>query len=736
MLKVTVQLLVSAAVSYAALVVLGWPLRVLIAGRVRSVHRSIPSALLGLAVLQVAGWMWLDFASGGIDRMLPLLLGAGVVACVAVAAVRWRAGDRPSLSVSEWTALVIPAVLGTAAFVLLYRNGLRLGYLTSTAVANNDLPVYASGAKFAAAYSYGDPAPGFMGLFASHTQTDGGTGIYVFLATIARLSGREVWQETMSGMLISFVLLAQTVTLFVRRMTRATVVISSAVGLLVVSTYLFATVAAQYFLTQTLAMSYTMPIALIGIAALAPVSRSSAVRLVCLNAVLCVSLLMFYPQMVFLLLPLLGLGLVLFLGRTDWWRRSLRLAGVYIGSLALACILIPTRLPFIWERLVHLNEGQDGGPSNGTLPWGLVGAQSWGEGCIRQPVCSDRVVTPVTVVGSVLLVIAVAALAVVAIRRHREMVRYAAGLVAVVLVSYAYFYFARGGPSYVQWKWITFLQPLFIASVVCIALVGARVVLAGAHRSRRLAEMAVGAVLVVLIASGIDSSRTVRDGLGAPAMTVTSDLATMADSPALADEPSVNLDLGPYWETMWGIYALQDRRLGLISESYWGPLPTLDGPTVRPASAASTVAGLRRSDLANRSYLAVPEGLVSGDPTLTATLSADLDMVDVGDGTLRTTGVVTATNTGTATWYLDPDDMSRVRLGRVTLDPAGSVVVRNDDRIEAHTSGRPDDLVFPGESASFDVDLISSANQGPPAFLPVIDGRTWFETSTPISPTE
>src|SRR5205814_5379383 len=52
--------------------------------------------------------------------------------------------------------------------------------------------------------------------------------------------------------------------------------------------------------------------------------------------------------------------------------------------------------------------------------------------------------------------------------RKREAVisRFGVAVVLLILGSYGAVFLKEGGPSYRQWKWITFFQPLFVAVIV------------------------------------------------------------------------------------------------------------------------------------------------------------------------------------------------------------------------------------------------------------------------------
>jgi hypothetical protein len=125
-------------------------------------------------------------------------------------------------------------------------------------------------------------------------------------------------------------------------------------------------------------------------------------------------------------------------------------------------------------------------------------------------------------------------------------------------------YFGGGGPVYKQWKWISFLQPL-----LCLALLTPlAAVVQGRWRGRATAPLV--AALIALTGANIVASEDLRKKIGNSGNWVSPDLGYLGRDPNLADVQSINIDLNPYWETMWAAAALAPRRMYLVRPTYFG----------------------------------------------------------------------------------------------------------------------------------------------------------------------
>ncbi len=128
---------------------------------------------------------------------------------------------------------------------------------------------------------------------------------------------------------------------------------------------------------------------------------------------------------------------------------------------------------------------------------------------------------------------------------------------------------------------------MLVGTAVAVGMVSIAVLVRKlTDRPERIALAAGIAYCVVASAN----SGTVGYAVGStgPSLAVTNDLATLDTNPGLDGIEELNVDVAPYWETMWVSYFLRDRvALRLEEASYFStsaPVPgwTLqhrDGPT-------------------------------------------------------------------------------------------------------------------------------------------------------------
>ena len=108
------------------------------------------------------------------------------------------------------------------------------------------------------------------------------------------------------------------------------------------------------------------------------------------------------------------------------------------------------------------------------------------------------------------------------------------------------FVFLSQGPSYRQWKWITFYVPILCGTAVLVAAATITLLLARWGKSLADDVAAAGVIAYGLLAlsnSTVTSFPLVKSVT--PANSVPVELSTLASSPAFDDVDELNIDLGP-----------------------------------------------------------------------------------------------------------------------------------------------------------------------------------------------
>ena len=258
--------------------------------------------------------------------------------------------------------------------------------------------------------------------------------------------------------------------------------------------------------------------------------------------------------------------------------------------------------------------------------------------------------------------------------------RFSVTAATTILVSYLLVFTRDATPTYRQWKWITFFQPLLVGVVLITLLLGFEVVL-----RRRRDRSAVAVLCVTAVGFGVLVSTNTGDGQGTALRDrrqldlVSRDTVDLGVNPALRDLDRVNIAVGPYWKSMWASYFLADKSLRLQEKTYWTSRSPEPGWTLIPASAVLSGSTVRP---VNGSYQ-----LLWNDGGPTSTMPAGLDaavevtLEPTASGADVVTGTARVTNTGTTAWLPSVGRLGSVNLGVQLADATGSITDDDFGRI-------------------------------------------------------
>ena len=531
---------------YAALALAGGWISLLLWKHAPGVVR-LPAALAGLAVVQVAAW-YQSSLNRGLDRLWPWLLLLGSMAGAWLA---WRSRSELTAAVKTergWLTDGLAAGLAGAALLFLWFPLLERGTV-SVASTNNDVAFY--GAVSTHLQSAGMDDRGWISGedLGDWARTDW-YGEFSALAFAQWLTGEEPYQVAMPLMLVTCLLIAQCLARLVRRTTPLPGYLVVLVALVPISAFLFNYLVAAYFGSQLWAMTVAPMIAALLFTRGELQSRAEKTVWTCTVVLVLAILCLTYPHMMVLLVPvLLGVALA---GSKTWTARRDLVAGTGLAVAAVA-ILLPERSWLAVRRTFLLADAPFGWPLPPISPWGLVVRQDY----FRRTFSTGKVVA-----SAILLAVALASALYLRRRRRKEWAYPLAPMVTALLASYAAVYFFDGGePGYVQWKWISFLQPLLITAVLCSIL--------GLVTGRRpgYTKPAAAALCIGLFALNFGPASAYSKAVFQAPGWVSPQLGTIGEHPALDGVESLNVKLDPNWETMWAAVALQPRTVYLQSKS-------------------------------------------------------------------------------------------------------------------------------------------------------------------------
>ena len=548
-------------IGYAALVFLGWlPWRWLLADR-NVLPFSLGAPLFGFAVLTGFGWYWLEYGSGGLAVGLPVLFATtGFASLVALVRSGPRAWHRPDPQRVACLAVLALLVFGGLAFH--YSRPLGDGTLTAASLGNNDIAAYSLVSEGLRHQGYADSGT-VAGNNLGHVARVDSSGADILLASSAELTGLGVYEATIPILGLGALLVALAGALLAERILPGSRIRSAGIGLAAIAPYVFVYNASEYFLAQVLAIAPVIAMLCVYLNVAEKRDRASLLRGVGTVGILMLPVVLTYPHMAVLSQPIVLTIACLADGFRGGLRRAGRLFVCAAGGLAVAATMAAPAVGSAVERARQLSDVNAGWPLALFSPFQMLGLQ-------RFPSMVD-----ITMPGPstkryllelfVVCLLALAATAVLVLRKRPR--PWLGGLtVLAVITSYRAIY-QQQGYSYRQWKWLSFFQPMF--SVALVALLCAAVVaLIGRSSLPRAAVRAAG-LLAIILWIGV---------LTLNARTLTDRTWTVADrnlvglgSVGRYRLRSVNIDLAPYWESMWAAYFVAPARSHIVSESYYAP---------------------------------------------------------------------------------------------------------------------------------------------------------------------
>lgn len=573
--------------------------------------RVAASPLFGMALLSVLSWYWSRAGFGGLAPLArPLAIVAPTVALVIAAGLR-RRGVPPAVDLRQaaFVALAWLAALLLVGFMSAPIIG--IGYRTSVALNNNDIPAYALMGQHLADHSLGEPGTisqiGFAWL-AEHDVFGAGAT----LALGAGLLGSDVWKVTLPTIALVWI----NITVMLAALTwirfRVRAVPALAISLASVASTFFTTIAFGYFFAQLLGFGFLLLfLVLLTQSEIRDATAAVPLRSVPLLALVVAGLVLAYPVLLVIGVAVLGGSAVLggvLIGRgadLSWSpKRAGRVLSFLLVGLAIGSAMVPDRVRFVWRPLIIQASGDFGYPLRGLTPLSFIGIQ-------RIPAGLDaaNLALTVIVVGALLLGVAVA------VRGDFPLAREMAVLLMLVLAGWLFFMARRGSAAYLTWKWLGYFQPLVVCAALALTTHAAvRSWPRGQQRARGREAVLLG--LGALVALSVLNGRSVLSGVDTPSVdaaamagqgwrTVDENLADLPNNPALAGLTEINLNLSPFWEEMWAAYFLRHvPRVNLMTTNYYGKAPPLPSAwTLQRADLTPEAPGVRRVPVNERYVL-------------------------------------------------------------------------------------------------------------------------------------
>lgn len=576
------------------LLYLGYPTRRLMNGG-RKDPTGVETMLVGAALATGVGWYWSSWSGAGVRALLPWMLAVNLVPFVVCVILSGRLPS-PALALDPSTVgrrvvltcgiaiSLIAAVL--VVFSIHYQSVFREPESTPLSIGNNDVASYALSAQHLLDHGFDDPGP-FVGHSIGTAVKRDITGAFLFLALTSTVSFTDVREIEMVALVFALYTCAAGVAGLIMRM--ACVPWAAALGISVVATASSTVYYSAYhvFTAQLLAMGTALVMIRVAIDIAVVGHRRSwnkSIPLVGLLAVLGVWLVLDYPHMTFLTMPVVVLfGIMWCLGNSisirDATVSSLRVAALIVLGLLGTALLVPTRYVVALRIFDGIGTAVAGWPL-GRLTFGQL------LGLARFPNPPTGTAVPLTnsksafvAAGSIgLVVTACCVVVVISIfqripagdRRARLLVHMGVLSLPIIMATFLYLHY---GETYQGWKGAVYFQPLLPAAVLTLAWVGVKWLLprAGGWTMVVLRMGIVGSWFIATLSSDAPWRKTEEKFLK-----VDRDLREVALL-VTSSVPELNLNIGgssPFWDNMWAGYFLNDKVLYPVAPSYIGQQPS------------------------------------------------------------------------------------------------------------------------------------------------------------------
>jgi hypothetical protein len=542
--------LVLVACVLGALTLIGLPLRLALQTWADDAI-TVPTPLLGIGVVVVVGWYWYS-PFGGVRPLAIGLMAIGAVVGTVDLIRRWSGWRAAWAAATARLGLAVAVSVGVFLVLLVAWGSLFSGPSMVNAVGGNaDMANYAMIGQHVADEGPDVAGPVVGNDIGARAQSSFDFGSLAVVAATAVGPFGDVYRYQMPLSAVVVGIIAYVIAGLLGRLAPDRRGLTWLGGVAAICPILFAYLWSYYFLNELLAIALVLAACVAIVHGAARPTTRSRLAHGAAAAITLAPLLASYPHMA-LAGPLVLVPALFFSGGVARLGPRLgRLALQGIGVLAVAMLLLPTlawRLP---DALRDLSNVDAGWPLPGFLPSEILGFVS---------TTDPRHDSVVEWVPSIVILAVVLGAAVWLVRaRHAPALgRFAIVLFPLALASYWYAYQSAGGPSYRQWKWITFFTPLLVGTAVVVVMVSVAVLV------RRLTErperFALAACVAYCVVASVNSG-TVGFAIGStgPGLEVTNDLTTLGTNPGLAGIEELNVAVNPFWETVWVSYFLRDR---------------------------------------------------------------------------------------------------------------------------------------------------------------------------------
>ena len=658
------------------------------------------NALLGLAFVQLICWYRLDTFGGGLSSTLGILLTICIVLGIVLGIMNsknlWK-------TINSNIGLLATLAAGTVVFLIQWYPLLKMGFVTATGT-NADISAYALVAQHIEHHSFHEIGKIGLKEFTALPKQDV-SGAYFFVIFARHITRTQFYEVLIPAIGAAQLMLTHALYKLLQTVVKLPLALIILLSIFPQTTFMFRYLSGNFFLAQILAMAAMVSLLTLFLETrnISPSREIKSLRFGQWGVIPVVILLLTYPHMAFVVPPLLALIVFPSVPKENRARfiRSISVIGF------VSIVLLFEKFTVAFDRMKDLAlDRVNGWPLPGFLPSQLLGIQ-WSS--LRAPSLSDglfSVVLMVLFISSSLL------------NRASKTWFPSMSILLWTGTTYAYFYFSSG-PSYRQWKWITFFQPIVLIAI----LVPIFLALLAKSESRKYISVALPLALLIFVAGNIARTFDYASEITESHLVVTKKIVTLANESSLKTIPAVNIKSGAYLGSMWPAYFVPSHSVNILDESYFTSTEPLEAPTlvsenfvVDPGVEFETLkSGHKLVEFPKKNSTAWG-GLAASISVKSSTLKIGLEAEVTVSGEAR--------NDGENSWLGSGLLNGSVNVGARAISHNGKRV--NLEMARAELTTFPN-FVGPGETRNFQLTL--SFNK-PGKYLleitPVSEGVSWF----------
>ena len=552
---------------------------------------SVHPAVIGLSCVQIVAFYDLRFLSRGISHSLPMLIVGLIVLSLAKNYRNINTLYIQLKSILKHDMWVVVASI--SIFCVHWRAPLEKYSIRIPGTINNDIASYAQISQHIASHGFEDSGR-IIGLSAGLFARETIPGVFSSIVFSSQALGQSIANSLLPVLGVSTLILAVAFRMLFNEFSKS-IALGTLVAVFAQSTPLIYYVGNQYFLGQIQAMVLLVSIFSIAISQRQFVKLDRRLHItVMVQSLIVTAMYLTYPQYVVLQ------GAIVFIVVYDFSSIKRFSQSIYCASLMFlfgSLLILPNLYMAIKRTFVVAEATSSGWPMPWNVPSQLLGVH-WN--VFSPPSGADFDLSFVIVIFFAIFCFI--------FRKEFELIKIFNRVIIFVALSYALVILRDGQNSYIQFKWISSLSPLLLFCFLSIVLLSI---------IKNLSQRSVTGLAIALVT--LVSSNMIRtlwyDSQYASKTGVQADTVNLGKSGELKSLNSINVKTGPFKESMWPAFFLENSTVAILDPSYYPVADPLIAPTLVKKEFATYPWVDRTHVSENYDLIAYPHGRLSKSTT-------------------------------------------------------------------------------------------------------------------------